>query len=170
MSTIQSNEDSGSHDYMYQFLDNFVVAYGQLLQRTASLEVSPEPSHRKIAETFEKTVLTTITSTQDTLGEAWTRQSEQKNGQSAFETRTVPTPKPRGKTNIALPGLLLMLSSASDACPLFLCRLASLQGKDPEEDSLIGRAVESSVIALSDSSPSLVNAAVRFLSSVVCNM
>lgn len=165
-SAVQFSEATSNYDHIYRFVEKFVFVHGASVESSLSTPSSVSTPGKQVAGILENVILGTITSTQDSLGDAWTRPSEQKNGQPAFETRSSP-PKPKEKSNDSLGGLLSMLTVAADTCPVFLCHFPSLQGKDSEVDSLIRRAVESSVAALTDTAPSTIHNSITFLSSMV---
>jgi len=159
-------------DFVYTFVEQFIFVHGGLID--LSLYASPVTSStsdrtRKVAEILKGVMLGTISTTQDTLGRYWVEGSEQKNGQSASESKILTPVKPKELSSVSVRGLFSMLSAASETCPMFVVHLPSLEGKDYGDDSLIRRAIQSSVVVLSDPpSPVALGGAMRFLMSMVC--
>jgi hypothetical protein len=112
-------------------------------------------------------MLGTIAATQASLGSVWTSPKEQEEGQSAFESKPFPAPKPGSISDESLGGMLSLTRKGLEQCPAFFLQLPAGRGIDRGDDTLLRRAVTSAVASLNDTDPDIVLNAIMLLNAMV---
>jgi hypothetical protein len=156
---------------LFAFLEDIVVSFGDIVEPSAIATIqgsSIGERERLVGRVLEELLLDTVAAAKCTLGGVWSSSSEQREGQPAFETKFNPLPPKIGTTsNASLAGMLSLLERCLDFCPVFLFQLPSGPGLDRDDDRMLRRALDSAVLSLSDSDPSIVKSGMTFLKSAV---
>jgi len=157
---------------VYEFVERVIDLHGSKIEATARVlagnatAVSSTTAH-EVGKQLEDTILSSVLSTKGSLGTAWTRDKEQGQGQSAFESKCKPVAEEKPTDPDSLAAIFTMLTSAAENCPTFLVYLPATEGGDRDNDKLISRAIESSVAVLVEPDFELARTAILFLISVV---
>jgi hypothetical protein len=152
------------------FLDELVRTNGESIEKASLVALggsSIAGSGREVGRLLEDLVLHTVASVHKHLGSVWTSPKEQGHGQPAFESKPLPGPKSDSMSSQCLPGILSLLQSLVEICPVFLLQLPALPGIDRDDDMLFSRAIDSALSSLNESDSELVSHASKFLRSAV---
>jgi hypothetical protein len=170
-SMLRTQNGSPVHfESIFEFLKDFVYTHGHKIEKwaLASTEsMSVNFNDEEAARLLEDLMLGTIEATRASLGSVWTSPKEQGEGQSAFESKPPPAPKPGSISNESLAGMLSLTQKGLDQCPVFFLQLPAVRGIDREDDRLLRRAVDSAVASLNDSDPDIVLNAIIILTAMV---
>jgi hypothetical protein len=118
-------------------------------------------------------IVNVIEAVQESLGQVWTKQSEQDNGQVAFESKPMPTPKVSLKSSESLGGVLDALTQGLICCPKFLICIPSpgsgiTHDTNTSDDVLLRRAVDAAAASLEEySNDDGLHSAILFLKTLV---
>jgi hypothetical protein len=155
---------------IFEFLEDFVHTHGYKIEKWASEStesMSVNLNDKEAARLLEDLMLGTITATQASLGSVWTIPKEQEEGQSAFERKPSPAPKPGSISDESLGGMLSLTRKGLEQCPVFFLQLPAGRGIDRGDDILLRRAVTSAVASLNDTDPDIVLNAIMLLTAMV---
>jgi hypothetical protein len=155
---------------IFEFLEDFVHTHGYKIEKWASEStesMSVNLNDKEAARLLENLMLGTITATQASLGSVWTIPKEQEEGQSAFERKPSPAPKPGSISDESLGGMLSLTRKGLEQCPVFFLQLPAGRGIDRGDDILLRRAVTSAVASLNDTDPDIVLNAIMLLTAMV---
>jgi hypothetical protein len=155
---------------VFEFLEDFVHTHGDKIERSTleSVQGAAVNSHDKeAAGLLESLLLGTIAATRASLGSVWTSPKEQGQGQSAFESKPPPAPKPGSVPNESLAGMFSLLQKLLGICPVFTLNLPAGPGLDSEEDRLLRRAIDSAAASLDDTDTDIIVNAIVFLTTAV---
>ena len=154
-----------------EFLAQFIIAHGQAIDRgtEAMLRASTGfATEREIFRITEGLFLSAIEYARPTLGECWTRPTEQGQGQTPFESHEASsTSKLSESTKDCLVALLPLIQVCLDHSPAFLVYLPARPGVDREQDMLLRRAVDSTVGSLNEADADLTSSAIMLLEIMV---
>ena len=168
---LQKTSSSRAHfEVAFEFVGNYVNAYGGDVEKGTLSTLggsSVQDFTKELGRLLEQLILGTVAAVQENLGNVWDSPSEQGQGEDAFESKPSPVRKPQMKSNESLAGILSFLTKGLEVCPVFLLHLPAAPGKDPEDDMLLRRAVDSAVASLNDSDPEIARNSIAFLEALV---
>lgn len=157
----------------FEFLEDFVYTHGHKIEKWAlesNESMSINLNDKEAARLLEDLMLKTIAATQASLGSVWTSPKEQGKGESAFESKPSPAPKPGSISNESLGGMLSLMQKGLEQCPAFFLQLPAGRGIDRGDDILLRRAVASAVASLNDTEPDIVLNAILLLTAMVSTL
>jgi hypothetical protein len=170
-SMLKTQNGSAVHfESIFEFLEDFVHTHGHKIDKLAlesNESMSINLNDKEAARLLEDLMLGTLAATRASLGSAWTSPKEQGEGQSAFESKPPPAPKPGSISNESLAGMLSLTQKGLEQCPAFFLQLPAGRGIDRADDKLLRRAVDSAVASLNGTDPDIVLNAITLLTAVV---
>lgn len=155
---------------IFEFLEDFVHTHGHKIERGAlerTETLSANFNDKEVPRLLEDLMLGTIAATRESLGSVWASPTEQGEGQSAFESKPPPAPKPGSVPNDSLAGMLSLTQKGLEICPVFFLHLPTGRSKDREDDMLLRRAVNSAVASLIDTDTEIIVNAIHLLTAMV---
>lgn len=152
-----SNTSTASLDIIFGFIDLFIESYGNYVEAATIGATNAD-----VGRLLEDIVMQTVDSVQDSLGNTWSKPSEQENGQAAFESRQAP--KQKQKPTDCLAGVLGMLELGLRHCPNFLLRIT---GSKDSNDQILYLATVAATASLQDEKPEVIRSSVLFLKTLV---
>lgn len=176
---LQVPKTLSAHNFyaVINFVEKLLTTYGEVLGCTTDV-----PMYCKDIENIVKSMIWNIIDAEKgSLGLAWTnpiKGSEQLNGQSAYESKSVPIQKiPLKKSNMeSLSGVLSLLTQGLVSCPAFIMSIPAIStiengtAIDPDEnrDLLFRRAAVTACTSLDEHHDTeVVQSAVAFLLALV---
>jgi hypothetical protein len=169
-SMLRTQHDRPVHsEAIFEFLEDFVHTHGHKIEKAleSTGSMSNNLNDKEAARLLEDLVLGTIAATQASLGSVWASPKEQGGGQSAFESKPSPAPKPGSISDESLGGMLSLTQKGLEQCPVFFLQLPAGLGIDRGDDTLLRRAVTSAVASLNDTDPDIVLNAILLLTAMV---
>ena len=175
-SIMQSDSSKGPNfESILNFLEEFVRKHGSVIDKNTRImlqgQFDPTNAQMKreqdMNHCLERLILSTIDSINQVLGSTWTSQ-RQGNGQPAFETKVSGVDDERRKnSNKALASMFSLLRVCAEQCPIFLLHLPAGPGLDRNENRLLERAVEATVVSLLEPDLDTSNGAIMLLDVTV---
>lgn len=167
----KASERSGNFQHLFLFLEGFVHAYGEGIEKSAISTLRntelPVEDDIEFGRMLQDVIVRIVDSAQSSLGGVWTRPKEQRQGQLAFESKSSP-PRIETTPNDALAGVFSFTTECLMTCPVFLLHLRALMSQDEhQEDLFVRRVSESAVHALNDTDPEVSRSAMKVLKVAV---
>ena len=179
LSALLQSPSHSSNEYVeiaFSFMGNLFRLYGTTIEKNLAIgkDQYGRASETEFVSLIENLTLKVIEHVQESLGYAWTKRSEQDNGQVAFESKAVPSQKVILKSSEALGGVLDFLTKGLLYCPNFIIHLPSagsglnLDSSISSDDMLLRRAVDAAGSALEEHSDlDALRSAIQFLKALV---
>jgi hypothetical protein len=166
-----SNDGAGRFQHLFLFLETFVHTHGNGIEKAALASLRnelPVEDDREFGQMLQDVISRIIEAAPPSLGSAWTRPKEQRQGQQAFESKST-APKVETVPNDSLSGVFSFTTECLITCPVFLLHVEALLSQDHrEEDLFVRRVAESATIALNDQDPEIARSAMKVLKTIVC--
>jgi hypothetical protein len=162
---------TGHFQQLFKFLQNFVHTYGEGIEMAAVAELRnelPVEDDREFGRMLQGVIVHIIAAAGPSLGTAWSRPREQRQGQQPFETKAS-LPRVDTVPDDSLSGVFSFTTECLMTCPVFLLHLQALLGQDEqrEEDLFVRRVADSAISALNDQDPDVARCAMKVLKTIV---